>query len=43
MFNPSLKKYNFIILDEDDKEKIPKKTIKEKKQHPMINVEYSHS
>jgi hypothetical protein len=32
MFKPSLKKDNLIILDEDDKEKIPKKTRKEKKQ-----------
>jgi len=43
MFKPSLKKDNLIILDEDDKEKIPKKTRKEKKQHPMTNIESSHS
>jgi hypothetical protein len=43
MFKPSLKKDNLIILDEDDKEKIPKKNIKEKKQYRVLNIESSHS
>jgi hypothetical protein len=43
LFKPSLKEDNLIILDEDDKEKIPKMTRKENKQQPMLNVESSHS
>jgi hypothetical protein len=43
LFKPSLKEDNLIILDEDNIEKIPKKTKKEKKQQPMPNIKSSHS